>query len=313
MATLEEEFDPAAPAWPAGPDTATYFDRAHFWLRTDALREVVAAFSGGPESAKVLELLPEGGIPQLALAMKLWSAATLDTRRGHERQLAPRVHFSANQRQTLVRAAKPLGLWVSRQPVTRNARVVILGGTVTANRLRTRLAASLVCAGIAAEIVAVGGARPLQPWETELLGASHGPESTLASEVDHLSWTAKQMPGLGGAFYERCAQQEHSADAHVPLTVLEAQPSRLGYRPNTLDCYWALQQLHSCPATIIITSAIYQPYTYFLLAPHLPKAKHTEIIGTRSLLTNDESLNAQLIGQEIHASIQAAAALLCAE
>ncbi len=115
------------------------------------------------------------------------------------------------------------------------------------------------------------------------------------------------------ASHETHNQLQHSVNAHVPLTVLEAQPSRPGLRPNTLDCYRAVERLHSFQTTILITSAIYQPYTFFLLAPYLPKTEETEIIGTRSLLAGDESLNAQLVGQEIHAAIQAVAALVVSD
>lgn len=309
-AAFDEEFDPAAPPWSTGSGEPSYLERAQLWLRTDALKGVVAAFSSDPGAALVLELFTAGDTLQLAQAMKLWSAATLDTRRGHERQMAPRVHFSAHQRQALVRAAEPLGLWASRRPTARKARAVVLGGTITANQLRTSLAASLVDAGIVSEVVVVGGARLLQPWETELFTAASAPGTTHASEIQHLSWVAQQTFGAAEPHPENYDQRRHQPGARVPLTVLEAQPSRSGHRPNTLDCYRAVERLRPYRTTILITSAIYQPYTFFLLAPYLPKTEATEIIGTRSRLARDESLTAQLIGQEIHAAIQAAAALL---
>jgi hypothetical protein len=247
----------------------------------------------------------DGDASAFVTAMRRWSSVTLDTREGLERQLASRVAFSEYQQRVLERAARPLGLEASRQPAANKSRIVVLGGTVTANHLRVELAAKLADTGIATEIVLVGAARLLQAWEAQAVSRL-SPDFSTFDELTHLGWVGQR--GFGGVIAPGASPRTwHLENASLPVTIVEARQNRPGTRANTLDCYRAVDQLGNPPSTLLVTSAIYQPYTFFLLAPHMSARVSTEVIGTRSRLPGDDALKAQLIGQEIHAGIQAAA------
>jgi len=64
--------------------------------------------------------------------------------------------------------------------------------------------------------------------------------------------------------------------------------------------------------TLVITSAIYAPYQFFVGAPILSSdgAEHVELVGTPTDTDGDISLLTQRIAQEIHAAVNAATTLL---
>jgi hypothetical protein len=130
--------------------------------------------------------------------------------------------------------------------LTRYDLTVVLGGTVTANELHTRLALSLADEGAElGTVVALTADRPLTDAETTRTGC--------LTESQHL--TAE----LGDAF-----------GAGPPdVQIVIAQPSVIGQRANTTDAIGEL--IRRMPGrrrrhVLAITSAIYVPYQFFVIA-----------------------------------------------
>jgi hypothetical protein len=85
-------------------------------------------------------------------------------------------------------------------------------------------------------------------------------------------------------------------------------------RANTADAVMFVAQ--RIPASqrrrvLVITSAIYVPYQFLVVAPDLlvNGSSYAEMIGTPTATDGDPSLTAQRIGQEIHTAVTAAARL----
>jgi len=113
------------------------------------------------------------------------------------------------------------------------------------------------------------------------------------------------------------AWQDREFDTTVGTTLrLLVAPSRSAHRrANTSDGLAFL--LKRIPPTrrrqiLIITSAIYAPYQFFVGAPIVSSdgAEHAELVGTPTGTDGDTNLLIQRIAQEIHAALNAATKLL---
>lgn len=128
-------------------------------------------------------------VPQDLPAFLNWTTDTLDTRRGAERHQAAAAGFGPAAAAALIDAAGPLGLLETAPPALPGYdATVVLGGTVTGNRLRVALAASLPLAGVAPGlVVALAAHRPLTVAEISA-AAPHPVDDT--TEWQHLFRTA---------------------------------------------------------------------------------------------------------------------------
>jgi hypothetical protein len=257
-------------------------DRRRQWLAVPALVDVVRHFSGPAY---------RGTEEDLAALVK-WSRTTLDTRGGGERQSAPRVTFATEQVAALIASAGPLGLLETAPPSLRQYDLAaVLGGTAFGNARRTDYLAQALAAGLRCSlVVGLGATRRLTDEErhAEPSAMSH------ATEIEH----------LGRLLHERVA-------GHAELLSLTAPSSRPARRADTADAVRHL--VASTPpqrrrSMVTITSAVYVPYQYFVVAPLLLSAgcHHVEIVGTRTSTDVDRRLLAQRVAQEIHSTLVAA-------
>jgi hypothetical protein len=258
------------------------------WLLSPAFSALVDRL-GGPGVTD-----PDRDLP----ALLAWSAATLDTRAGKERHDAPLAALSSTQIAALIDAAGPLGLLRTHPPRLPGYDItVILGGTVIGNELRVRLVQSIVAAGTRlGTLVALTAERPLSPAE--------GPSAGYRNEAEHL--IALLTDAFGGASYGQDRTGEQSGP--VDIQVLIARPSRPGRRANTSDAVAELSR-RMPPADrhhiLAVTSAIYVPYQFLVIAPALLSAgtRYAEIVGTPTATDGRPGALAQRLAQEVHAAI----------
>jgi hypothetical protein len=281
-------------------------ERAWQWLRLPALAEVLSAFFGPrlPESAAELK-----GLEQ-------WSARTLDTRGGRERQEPSAFRLSPMQTAVVIDSADPLGLLRSPPPTSRRYDLtIVLGGTPTANRLRTALAKELADDGVVLGRL-VGLATNRQPGDAELAAA--GASYRGGVEWEDLEHSIDEMFGPIERTREQASDRTEGFDVWVERTgvartsrevsIICAPSTRYGRRADTND---ALRFLGTrMPETrvdnvLLVTSAIYVPYTFFVAAPLLRslRANAIEVVGTRTEVVKRTEL-AQRLAQEIHSTIR---------
>lgn len=301
--------DLTAARW-AAADPADVRDAALNWLTSEALAAVAMSL-GGPLIRAV---------PQDLAAFLRWSAGILDNRRGTERHQAVRTRFPPGEAAALIDGAGRLGMLRTASPALLSYdATVILGGTVTGNLLRVSLAADLKREGVTpGQIVALAAHRPLTA--TEIAAAVHPVEET--TEWQHLFGVVCDAFGAAPARAQGDRRQDFqtaidlSADmpGGPPLRLLAAPTSDPARRANTADAVMFLAQ--RIPAgqrrrLLVITSAIYVPYQFLVVAPGLLAngPSYVEMIGTPTATDGDPNLTAQRIGQEIHAAVSAAARL----
>jgi hypothetical protein len=294
----------------AAHNRADVRDAALSWLTSEALAAVATSL-GGPVIRAV---------PQDLAAFLRWSTSTLDKRRGTERHQVVRIQFTSGEAAALIDAAGRLGMIRTASPALPGYdATVILGGTVTGNLLRVSLAAGLKREGVTpGQIVALAAHRPLTA--TEIAAAPHPIGET--TEWQHLFRTACDAFGAVPAQ----AQGDHSQDFRTaidlpadmpggpPLRLMAAPTSDPARRANTADAVMFLTQrilASQRRRVLVITSAIYVPYQFLVVAPDLlvNGSSYVEMIGTPTATDGDTSLTAQRIGQEIHAAVTAAARL----
>jgi hypothetical protein len=253
------------------------------WLAVPALVDVVRCFSG-PAYRGTMDDVP---------ALVEWSRTTLDSRGDGERQAAPSSTFSREQVETLIASAGPLGLLETPPPALKQYDIAaVLGGTAVGNALRTDYITRALAAGLQCRlVVGLGGTRRLTDDErhAEPSAMSH------ATEIEH----------LGRLLHERL-------EGHAHLLTLTAPSSRPGHRADTADAIRHL--VASTPpqgrrSVLGITSSVYVPYQYFVIAPRLLSAgsHRVEIVGTRTSTEVDRRLLAQRLAQEIHSALVAVA------
>jgi hypothetical protein len=298
---------PPPPPWRARRKTSLsdIQERAARWLSTPALTDLFAAF-GEPEIT---------GIEHDADALATWATTHLDTRNGQERHEAPAFAFSHAQIDALLHAAIALGLVSTAVPTRdRYHATVLLGGTALGNQLRTEYARHLESTGTRlGQVVALATNRPLTPSEQELTRAfSHTTEwEHLAATVDELLGPIRPATGL-------THEPDHAdewIDIHMQrhageVRLMSAPSSTSERRATTADAIAFLTR--RIPAThrqdlLIITSSIYTPYQYFLVAPTLLRqgSELVEFVGTPTAPGTDLPKQAQRIAQEINSTLQA--------
>jgi hypothetical protein len=198
-------------------------ERAHRWLRSAALRRLIARLDG-PTNATIPEL-------------RRWSERNLNTRRGAERRDAPRVLWSADRLDATLEAAGPLGLLATPGPqLTRYDATVLLGGAATGNRLRTALAADLAARGVElGRLALVTAERPIGVREHETDPDSRQDRSEWENLLRHVTDTfgplSSMRSEIGAGWHD---QLLHSRDG-LTIRVLVAPPGTANRRATTVD------------------------------------------------------------------------------
>lgn len=227
----------------------------------------------------------------------------------------------------LLAAARPLGMVDTPGP-SRAAYdlTLLLGGTATGNRLRTRLLATALRGGLeAGAIVAVAADRPLSPSE---LAETHGVEPPAVTEWDDMgrvldeelgpTTPASADAGRNAATGSPWRDVELTAGDGRPLRLLLPPSSRPNRRADTSDSVrFACERITAGRRrhVLLVTSAIYAPYQFFVTAPLLLArgTQTVELVGTPTTPSPDPECQAQRIAQEINSAIGAAVALLLGE
>jgi hypothetical protein len=279
--------------------------RAVDWLNSHALAQLLADL-GGPKLQDAEQDIE---------AVATWAASRLDTRSGQERHEAPTFSFMRAQIEALLRAAVPLGLVTTPAPIGDRFDVtVLLGGTVLGNHLRTELVREVESAGIRlGQLVALSTDRPLTLSERDMLGSR-----TNTTEWEHLSATVDEVlgpvwpttdPGDGPDRGEGW-RDARMARAAGPVRLMSAPSSMPGRRANTMDAIAFLcSQIPAARrgSVLVVTSAIYTPYQFFVVAPKLlgEGSELVEVIGTPTAPSSDPARQAQRLAQEINSTLQA--------
>jgi hypothetical protein len=270
---------------------------ARRWLYSSALDHLVRALGGNWRNPRELSA---------------WSAATLDTRAGRERHHAPRVAWDDTMVGHILDAAEPLGL-ARTAPATHEAYdiTMLLGGTATGNRLRTELAKQLATSGVdLGLLVIVAADRPLADLERHREAVAD----------DQMLESENALANVQRAFgVMRPSASSGSPDARdrtmrlgpKKVRLLIAPPGGDRARANTVDAIrFAVARLAPIERArmLLVTSAIYAPYQFFVASPILLEAGASliELIGTATAFDVDRRALAQRVGQEIHAAILAA-------
>lgn len=249
--------------------------------------------------------------------LRQWSSDHLDTRAGRERHEAAAEAFSEGQIRALNQAAPALGLTTTALPVHRlYGLAVILGGTVTGNEVRAAYTFDLLKKGWGfSRLVAAAGYRPLTDAEQALATEQAVPAAAAADEYNHLAWVICRhldadrrlvVAGDGPTDAFTSWSIEELARDGTTVAYLVRPPSRRAHRrADSLDAVtFTRQQLAAEPTpTLVITSAIYTPYTFFLLAPHASEQAPIEVVGTPTGRSDQPGRQAQRFAQEIHATL----------
>lgn len=279
------------------------------WLESADLQRLTATL-GGPSPAT-----------QDREALLTWSARVLDTRRGAERRDVIPTTWTTDQIRGLLSTAGPLGLLQTTAPCRASyAITVLLGGATTGNRLRTALARDLASRGVdLGMLVAVTAERTLSDHEHASDPDSMEDQTEWANLLRYLADAfgplqsgAVTTGGTGSAAWQ---DRKFTTATGGNLRVLVAPSCSAHRRANTSDGLTFL--LKRIPLVrrrhvLIITSAIYAPYQFFAGAPVILSdgAEHVELVGAPTGTDGDANLLAQRIAQEIHAAVNAAAAIL---
>lgn len=276
------------------------------WLESAALQRLTAALGGPSPAAQDLG------------ALVRWSATILDTRRGAERRDAVPTTWTTDQIRALLSAAGPLGLLETAEPCRPSYDITILaGGATTGNRLRTALARDLLSRGVDLGIlVAVTAERVLSDHEHATDPDSVADRTEWSNLLRYLADAFGPLR-VGAATTGSTAWQDQEFDtaAGRNLRLLVAPSSSAHRRANTSDgLTFLLERIPPAQRRhiLIITSAIYAPYQFFVGAPIVSSdgAEHVELVGTPTGTDGDTNLLAQRIAQEIHAAVSAATTLL---
>lgn len=287
-------FDLTGPSWRCDGRTDAA-KRAQTWIGSEELGEVLVAFACDID-------------PGNLSALKAWSFSVLDTRSGGERQLAMPAAWDDHQIDVLLRSARPLGLLETVSPAASSYDcTAVMGGTVTAHRLRSRHTRTLHDHGVKlGVVVALGSDRRLMSWEE----SSHHDVRHRLEWLDLADVLAAEFSIEPAAAY---AVDRAPVDIVLGLVdgrelrALAAPASGGGTRADTADAFAYLSARVQPRRLLVITSAIYAPYTYFVGARILDAP--FEVVGTSTRIDGDRAALAQRVAQEIHSTILAVAAL----
>jgi hypothetical protein len=272
------------------------------WTGSPALERLLCAF-GRP-------VLPRGELSTLLH----WSANTLDTRFGAERVQAPPVAWPSALRAEITSSGCELGLLQTADPSARlYDATLILGGIVGSNEARIALARALSEDGVQiGDLMLLSAHRHLTSVETASLPSRQG-----EVEWQYLLSCAERAFGPFTT-EEECQPGEHagtlaSRDGQSVRVLVSPRLSD-GRRPSTAD---TVRYATECAdlrgkSVLIVTTALYAPYQFFVSAPVLlaAGASRVELVGAPVDASDGDQPLAQRIAQEIHSGLFATAALL---
>ena len=277
-------------------------EQAISWATHPALRRILRAFEPTP---------PQSIRETLALTHR-----HLDTRAGRERQDSPAASWTDSQVAAVLGAADELGLVSTKSPqeVTYDTAVV-LGGTVTAHQMRLAVLNGLRARGVRFKsVVAAAAERPLSTAECLQTDGKVATEAAhlrglLLSEMRAQVVSSLRKPSRSEGDYSGWSDERAMGEG-CELALFSAPTGLAGRRPNTLDALtFAAKRLpEGLGRCLVITSAIYAPYTYFASLIELQSrriATYMELIGSTTQAGKDPARQAQLFGQEVHATVQA--------
>lgn len=282
---------------------------AREWLASPELRRLSGSL-GGPRH-------PAEETPALAR----WSAETLDTRGGRERQEAIPVRSSESRRALLLELAEVWGMLETADPRDDSyTATVLLGGTATANRMRTGRAAHYAAQGTGLGLL-IGASAKRRLGDQERrddpeVGSGSSESENLLGNLERrfgpLVLKSRQSGGCDSQAWEDVIFTAPDGRL-VRLIVGPAGEGRV--RANTLDVLTFLRrriELSDCRRILLVTSAIYVSYQFFISAPALlgAGARSIELVGTPTARAGGPDLLAQRLAQETHATIRAALAVL---
>jgi hypothetical protein len=213
------------------------------WVISSEFRTLVDAL-GGPAVVDVDRDLP---------ALVEWSSRTLDTRMGAERQAAAPVTFPDSQVAALLSAAGPLGLLRTQAPILPHYDItVVLGGTITGNELRTKLAEDFASTGIGiGQVVGLAADRAIAPGERDTNG--HRTEAEHLDSLLTVTFGRDHPDPWNEAHARQSVEPERSGRGGSGTRILTAPSSRPGRRADTEDAilfsfsWW----LHSCLSVVL--------------------------------------------------------------
>jgi hypothetical protein len=255
--------------------------------------------------------------PQNLSKLREWSTQHLDSRAGGERHEARPMEYTPEQIRTLHQAAGPLGLLQTAGPSEAAYDLtVVLGGTVTGNEVRAGFTFSLSDSGFdLGKIVGAAGYRQLSSSERSLAFDAGAVPSAQHDEYEHLAWvlhrfgsaSTRRVLRSGGepASFDSWRIEVLERDGQAATYLVRPPSRRAGRRADTLDAVlFTRRNLGTRTGrTLVVTSSIYVPYSFFLLAPHASPAEPIEVIGTPTSHSDQPDRQAQRFAQEIHATL----------
>lgn len=299
--------DLISPAWLAAQPSDVLTAAAQ-WLTTPALSALSGAL-GGPAIQEV---------PEDLAALAQWSRRVLDARGGAERHEAPARSLPENAIRLLLNAGHDLGLLATHAPaLSAYDLTIILGGTTTGNRLRVALASEAAQHGTNLGVIAGLAAHRLLGTTERIAEQIPQAESTewqnLLREISVafcLDMAGPPEPEEAPGDFLTALDKKVNNPAGREIRILVAPSRDPKRRADTRDAVDYL--INRIPIArrrrvLIITSAIYAPYQFFVVAPRLltTGTQHAELVGTPTQTTGDKALLAQRIAQEIHSAIHA--------
>jgi hypothetical protein len=281
-------------------------------LRPERVAKIAAEWMSEPTLRNVFESfeIPELSVPSQAFTA--WLTDHFDTRKGKERQEVEVANWSGGKILSLFEAAFPLGLVETAQPQYGSYDyAVIMAGTPTANRLRASYIAQLVREGLKVDtVIALGSGRKLR--DSEL--------NTVENIVDTTEWAdlARAISDEFGGDFDPPdlidAANSTVVASSQRILLLSAPSSDQTRRANSTDAFnYLIDQLDKkLGKALVVTSAIYAPYTFFTFVSLLGSVHldFIEIIGTPTSLDRDAPLLAQRFAQEILSTVIAINALV---
>jgi hypothetical protein len=291
--------------WVSSGDPDELRQRARQWVNSDALRAVLDAFGAEAEGPENLPRLRD------------WSTRHLDTRAGKERHEVQSATFTADQVRTLHEAAGPLGLLRTAAPSEAVYDLtIVLGGTVTGNEVRAGFAFGLSNPDLnLGKLVGAAGHRKLSPTERRAALDAGADSAAQEDEYEHLAWVLHRLSSADNRRVMRSEGQPASfsswqiealeRDGKAVAYLVRAPSRRVERRADTLDAVlFARRHLGTTAGrTLVVTSSIYTPYSFFLLGPHARASEPVEVLGTPTAHSDQPDRQAQRFAQEIHATL----------
>jgi len=134
--------------------------------------------------------------------------------------------------------------------------------------------------------------------------------SAQRDEYEHLAWvlhrfsSAEKRRVLGSegepASFDSWRIEVLERDGQAVAFLVQAPSRRAGRRADTLDAVlFARRNLGTgTDRTLVVTSSIYAPYSFFLLGPHASASEPIEVLGTPTADSGQPDRQAQRFAQE---------------